>query len=208
MRCRKSHAGTSAILVCMTVVALFFDSPTELLAKEREKPLLRVHESIVSFSRKEDHVLEVKQNGRIDLQVKRGTIFSRGSLENKKSQAILNANELQILRDLLTGSSVQGLQDSYLDDVLTMDYSASMEIEIHVSERFKRIALPHLGFGGEHNSKIYPTTVHDLVCKIYGLEERAGFPYGHTVSVEADGRKSDDDWCRSVSLRLSPESSP
>ena len=115
--------------------------------------------------------------------MKYGDIFSRGS-ETKKSEAVLNVAQLQALRDFLAGRAIQGLQDSYFDNTLTTDYASSMEIEINVLKEPKRIVLPHLHLAGEHNSKIYPSPVHDQVCKVYGLEERVGIHYAQVVSVD------------------------
>jgi len=84
----------------------------------------------------------------------------------------------------MTGRAIQGLQDSYFDNTLTTDYASSMEIEINVLKEPKRIVLPHLDLSGEHNSKIYPAPVHDLICKGYGLEERVGIHYAQVVSVD------------------------
>lgn len=77
-----------------------------------------------------------------------------------------------------------------------------------VHGRTKRIALPHLNFGGAYNSKIYPVPIHDLTCKIYGLKVRAGIPYGRTVSIDSEGHKSDDTWCDAGSLELIPKPAP
>ena len=199
--------GAISKLACIGAVMLLFESFPALIATEKEKTLLRVCESIISFGRTQDRVLEVDPNGRVSLTVKYGDIFSRSS-EKKKSEAVLNPAELQALRDFMAGGAIQGLQGSYFDNTLTTDYAASMEIEIKVLEKHKRIVLPHLDFSGEHNSKIYPAPIHDLVCKVYGLEERVGIHYGHAVSVDLNKRKHDDTWCNSASLQLIPTPTP
>jgi hypothetical protein len=192
-----------ANLACVAALALLFGSPSKLLAKEKERPLLRVHQSIFSFGWTQNRVLGVTQDGRISLKNKPSVLFS-----GRKTKAKLNAVELQALRNFLARATIQDLRDVYFDDGMTLDYSASMEIEMTVMEKPKRIVLPHLGFAGEHNSKIYPAPLHDLVCKIYGLEERLGIRYGHAVAVDRDGRKLDDTWCDSASLELIPKPAP
>ena len=194
-------------LACIGVVMLLFASFPAMMATEKEKTLFCVYESIFSFGRTENRVLKVDPNGRVSLTVKYGNIFSLGS-EKKKSEAVLNAAELQALRDFIAGEAIQGLQGPYVDNALTTDYAASMEIEIKALKKPKRIVLPHLGFSGEHNSKIYPAPVHDLVCKIYGLEERVGIPYIHAVSVDLAEGEYDDTWCNSASLQLIPTPTP
>jgi hypothetical protein len=83
-----------------------------------------------------------------------------------------------------------------------------MTIEVNILKKSKSIALPHLESAGAHNSTIYPTPLRDLVCKIYGLEQRLGIPYGKTVMVDTGGRKFDDTLCDSQSLELIPKPVP
>jgi hypothetical protein len=112
------------------------------------------------------------------------------------------------LRDFLKSGAIRDLQDSYVNHELLLDYNASMEIEMTVNEKTKRIALHGLSLGGTHNSKIYPVPIHDLVCKIYGLEKRVGITYGPTVQIDPDGHESDDTWCDAGSLDLIPKPAP
>jgi hypothetical protein len=182
--------GATSKFACIAAVALLFEVFPVLMAVEKEKALLRVHEKIFSFGWTRDRVLEVSPSGRISLR------------KNKKAEAMLSAAELRALRDLLASGAIQDLRSSYPDETLTLDYNASMEIEINVLGKSKRIAFPHLGFSGEDNSRIYPAPVQDLVCKIYGLEERVGIHYGQAVSVAPDRSEHDDTWCTSASLQL------
>jgi len=196
--------------VCIAATAFLFCSPLGLIAREKEKPLLSVHQVINSgfAGGTQKRFLEVSQNGRVSLK-KTFTAFPSGrKTGDKGSEAILNAAELQSLRDFLKSRTVRDLQGSYADDGLTFDYHASMEIEMTPDGKTKRIALPSLDFGGAHNSKIYPVPIHDLVCKIYGLEERVGIPYGHAVTIDPDGHKYDDTWCDAASLDLAPKPAP
>jgi hypothetical protein len=152
----------------------------------------------------EGRFLKVSQNGSISV---RETINSFPS-GRRAAKAALGAAELQALRDFLNSGDIRGLQDSYGDYELVLDYHASMEIEMAANEKTKRIALHGLSFGGTHNSKIYPVPIHDLVCKIYGLEIRVGIPYRPTVQIDPDGHKSDDTWCDAGSLDLIPKTAP
>ena len=179
--------GATSKLACIGAVVLLCEFFPVLMAVGKEKALLRVHESIFSFGWTHDRVLEVFPSGRISL---------------KHKTAMLSAAELQALRDFLASGVIQDLRGSYPDDALTIDYSAHMEIDINISEKSKRIAFSHLDFSGEHNSKIYPAPAQDLVCKIYGLEERVGVHYGHAVSVAPNQSEHDDTWCNSASLQL------
>ena len=148
--------------------------------------------------------LKVSQNGSISLSETLNS-FPSGY---RAAKAVLSAAELQALRDFLNSGDIRGLQDSYGNYELVLDYHASMEIEMTANEKTKRIALPGLSFGGTHNSKIYPVPIHDLVCKIYGLEKRVGIPYEPTVRIDPDGHKSDDTWCDADSLDLIPKTAP
>lgn len=138
--------GATRRLACIVGVMLLFESFPALMAGEKEKTLFRVYESIFSFGRTENRVLEVDPNGRISLTVTYGDIFSRDS-ETKKSEAVLNAAELQALRDFMAGAAIQDLLGAYLDDSRTTDYAASMKIEINLLKEPKRIVLPNLGLG-------------------------------------------------------------
>ena len=42
----------------------------------------------------------------------------------------------------------------------------------------------------------------DLVCKIYGLEERGASPPGVPLELTRDGHKYNDAWCDAASLDL------
>jgi hypothetical protein len=179
--------------VCIVAAVLPFCTLLGLLAREKEKPLLRVREVIFSWGQTRKRLLEISQNGGISL---------------RKRKVILSTAELQALRDFLNSGAVRDLHDSYADFEITTDYSASMEIEMTPDEKTKRIVLSHLDFAGAHNSKIYPVPIHDLVCKIYGLEERVGIPYGRAVRIDLDGHKSDDTWCDRASLDLIPKPAP
>jgi hypothetical protein len=192
--------NTTARRICIAATAFLFCLSLGPIAKDKEKPLLKVHESINSmFAIQTQHrSLEVSQDGRISLKRTFG----------KRSKAILSAEELQALRSFLNSSTVWDLQDSYPNHELTLDYHASMEIEMTPDGKTKRIALPGLNSGGTHNSKIYPVPIHDLVCKIYGLEERVGIRYGRTVTIDPDGHKYDDTWCDAASLDLIPKPAP
>ena len=193
--------GPTSKFAFIAVVALLFEVFPVMMAVEKEKALLRVHESIFSFGWIEDRVLEVSPSGRISLMPQTGNFLSPGLRKNKKVEAMLSTAELQALRDFLASGAIQDLRGSYPDDV-TFDYSCFMDIEIDVLEKSKRIAFSHLGLSGKHNSRIYPAPAQDLVCKIYGLEERVGIHYGHVFSVAPDGSEHDDTWCTSASLQL------
>jgi hypothetical protein len=79
IRRRIPMQGAISRLACSGAVMLLFESFPALIATEKEKTLLRVCESIFSFGRTQDRVLEVDPNGRISLTVKYGDIFSRSS---------------------------------------------------------------------------------------------------------------------------------
>ena len=190
--------SATAKRACIAAAVLLFCSFPGLMAREKEKPLLRVREVIFSWGGTRKRLLEISQNGTISLKM----------TSRKGSKAILSAAELQALRSFLNSGSVQDLQDSYVSVAITLDYHASMEIEMTPDGKTKRIALPGQIFRGAHNSKIYPVPLHDLVCKIYGLEQRVGIPYGPTVRIDSDGHKSDDTWCDAASLELIPKPAP
>lgn len=187
--------------ICLVIVVVHFSSLAEWVATPKEKPLLRVHERIWSWGRTEKSTLEVSANGRISLK---GTVVS--GFRAKK--ATLSAEEIQALRNFLNSDQVQHLQDSYNRFTFASDYSASMEIEVTPSANTKRIALYNLKLGEGKNSKIFPAAIHDLVCKIYGLEQRAGVRYRPTTRIEPDGTTSDDTWCDSASLELIAKPAP
>lgn len=180
-------------MTCIAAVTLAFCSFIELKASGKEKPLLRVHESIKGgwyFFLTEHHSLEVTQSGRVSL--KKGT------------KVMLSSAELQALRNFLDSGPVRNLQDSYYAFGMCRDCGAhSMKIEITVGGETKRVSLI---WRGELRSKNYPVSLHDLVCKVYGLEERVGIPYRRTVRVDPDGHKSfdPDTWCDAASVGLVP----
>ena len=188
--------------ICLVVAVVHFSSLPEWVATSKEKPLLRVHEVIFSWGRTEKSTLEVSANGRISFK---GTLVS--GFRAKK--ATLSAEEIQALRNFLNSDQVQHLQDFYPDRfTFTLDYHASMEIELTPSTNTKRIALYNLELGESKNSKIYPAAIHDLVCKIYGLKQRTGVRYHPTTRIEPDGTTSDDTWCDSASLELIAKPGP
>lgn len=180
--------------ICLVIVVVHFSSLPEWVATPKEKPLLRVHEVIFSWGWTRKSTLEVSAKGRISLK---GALVS--GFRAKK--ATLSAEEIQALRNLLNSEPVQHLQDFY-PCPSARDYSASMKIELTQSVNTKRIALCNLELVERKNSKIYPAAIHDLVCKIYGLKQRAGVRYRPTTRIEPDGTTSDDTWCDSASLEL------
>lgn len=133
--------GATHRLACIVGVMLLFESFPALMAAEKEKTLFRVYESIFRFGRIENRVLEVDPNGRVLLTVTYGDIFSRDS-ETKKSEAVLNAAELQALRDFMAGAAIQDLLGAYLDDSRTTDYAASMKIEINLLKEPNELCFP------------------------------------------------------------------
>lgn len=183
-------------MMCIGAAALSFCPFFELKASSKEKSLLKVYESIPGcfgqIGTHKHHFVEVTQSGRISL--KKGT------------KAMLNGAELQALQNFLDSGPVRDLQDFYHDFGFSWDCGAhSMEIEMTVRGKTKRIILKWSG-PGPPRSKNYPIPLRDLVCKIYGLEERVGIPYGRAVRIEADGHKSfdPDTWCDAASLDLVP----
>lgn len=80
--------SATAKRVFIAAAALSLCSSLGLRAREKEKPLLRVHEVIFSFGRNQKRSLEVSQNGGISLK---GT--------SKARKAMLSAAELEALRD-------------------------------------------------------------------------------------------------------------
>lgn len=169
-------------MMCIAAAALSFCAFFELKASGKEKPLLKVHESIkggwVLYT--EHRSLEVTQSGRVSLK--------------GRTKVMLSAAELQALRNFLDSQPVKDLHDSYFDRELCLDCGAhSMEIEMNVHAEAKRISLnwrmaPHF--------KDHPAPLHDLVCKIYGLEKRVG-----AVRIDPDG-------CDAASLDLVPKPEP
>lgn len=201
------HGATSRI-ACIVGIMLLLESLPALIAGEKQKTLFRVFESISSFGQTEDRALEVDPSGRVSLTVKDGDILSDRS-EKTKHEAVLNATELQALHDFLAGGAIQSLQGLYYDNDVTTDYAASMEIEINVLKEPKRVMLPHLVTLGEDDSKIYPAAVHELVCKVYGLEERFGiFTPTQLVSIDRNKREHHYTVCNSASLQLIPTPTP
>jgi hypothetical protein len=202
--------SATAKRVCIAATAFLFCSSLGLRAREKEKPLLRVHEVISNgfAGGTQKRFLEVFQSGRISLKKSFTALLSGRKTNGKGATAILSSEELEALRESLNSPTISNLQDSYADDEFTFDYHGSMEIEMTPDGKTKRIALPDLSFGAAHNSKIYPVSIHDLVCKIYGLEQRVGIPYGRTVAIDPDGHKYDDTWCDAASLDLIPKSAP
>jgi hypothetical protein len=200
------------VCIAAATAALLFCSMLGLMAKGNEKPLLRVHESITSgFAMgTRDRFLEVSQNGQISLRKTFTALFSGKRTNEDGSKAMLNAAELLALRNFIDSKAVRELQAAYNDHNLSLssDYHGSMQIEMTPSEETKRIVLPSLGFDGEENSKIYPVPIHDLVCKIYGLEVRVGIPYSRTVRLDANRHESDATWCDAASLDLIPKAAP
>lgn len=105
MVCKCSFIDRAVIkIICIAVVSFSFCSFLELKASGKEKPLLKVHESIkggwVQF-RTEHHFLEVTQSGRISLK--------------KRTKVMLSAAELQALRNFLDSAPIKDLYDSYVD---------------------------------------------------------------------------------------------
>jgi len=194
------------IAECTAATSILLAAFVQLQAKEKEKPLLKVRQSIVSFGWTQNRTLEVKQNGRISLEVQHSAPLSGRIIKVQKSDEMLNTAEVPALRDLLAGPAIQDLRDSYSPPglAITSDYYASMEIEMTIFEKSKRIVLPDLREGA-HDSKIYPAPLLDLICKINGLEQRLGVHYGRSVLVDKDGRESDDTLCDSGSLELIPK---
>lgn len=186
--------------ICLVVAVAHFSSLPEWVAKPKEKPLLRVHERISSWGWTRKSTLEVSANGRISLK---GTLVS--GFRTKK--ATLSPEEIQALRNFLNTEPVQQLKDFYPCS-FTSDGGSSMKIELTPSANTKRIALCNLEFAGKQNSKAYPEAIHDLVCRIYGLKQRAGVRYRPTTRIEPDGKESDDTWCDSVSLELIAKPGP
>jgi hypothetical protein len=206
------HRIRSCAYIAASTTALLFCKMLGQMEGGEVKPLLAVHESIASgFSEgTTDRFLQVSQLGEISLRTTFTALISGKKTSQSGLKATVNAAELLALRNFLNSAAVRNLQDSYNDHDLTLssDYHASMEIEMTPIEKTKRIALPSLSPGGEVNSKIYPAPIHDLVCKIYGLEVRVGIPYGRTTRTDANRHESDVTWCDGASLDLIPKSAP
>lgn len=193
MSCPPGIEMRQVIAQCVAVAAFYFCSLPGAMAKHRT-PLLRAHQVIFSFGRTEKRTLEVSQNGNVSLR----TRFSSAK------KATLSAAELQGLRDFLDAGTIQSLQDSYVNRQSVLDYNSSMEIEMTPSGKTKRIALHGLFLGRTGNSQ-FPIPIHDLVCRIYGLEQRLGVRYGSTIKIDQEGHKSDDTWCNAESLEVIPK---
>jgi len=198
-----------ARLSLIAAVPILFGVPAPVMVKNR--PLLRIKHEIISFGWKQNRILVVTQSGRVSLSVQRSAPFSAETSEHQQPNGMLHSAELQALRNLLASTPVQKLHDSYSassSPTITSDGGESMTIEVNILEEQKRIVLPDLDSVGAHNSTVYPAPLHDVVCKIYGLEQRLGIPYGKTVMVDTDGRKSDDTLCETHSLELTPSPLP
>jgi hypothetical protein len=192
----------------MAAAPILVGAPAPAPAKDR--PLLRIKHEMISFGWIENRTLVVTQSGRISLSVQSSAPSSETS-ERQQPEGMLNPAELQALRNLLASTAVQNLHDSYSpfsSPTITSDGDESMTIEWSILDRQKRIVLQSLDWVGAHNSTVYPAPLHDLVCRIYGLEQRLGIPYRRTDMVNADGRKSDDTLCESQSMELIPKPGP
>jgi hypothetical protein len=180
-----------------------------LHATEKKRPLLAIHEVINNgfAGGSKERFLDVSQDGRIALRETFKPYFPKmGKGTTRRSpEVILSAAELQALREFLNGKAIAELSDAYENIDVVTDYSGSMDIVILASEESKRIALPGLLFGKKRNSEIYPVPIHDLVCKIYGLEQRVGVPYGRATRYDNAGHESDDTWCDERALELVPK---
>lgn len=156
----------------------------------------------------EFHGVDLDAEGRIRVSslAPNGKVGSfKGALPSgsKAKKATLAAEELRDLRDFLNSEPVQRLQDSYRGP-LTSDGGSSMEIELTPGEKTKHIALFNLTFAlGTPDSKIYPVAIHDLVCKIYGLKQRAGILYR-----QAARGGSNETECDEQSLKLITKPAP
>jgi len=198
-----------ARLVLIAAAPILLGAPAPAPVKNR--PLLQIKHEIISFGWTQNRVLLITQSGRISLSVQLTAFLSSETSKRQQPDGMLNPAELEALRNLLASTPVQNLHDSYSpfsSPTITSDLSESMTIEVNILEKQKRILLPGLESVGAHNSTVYPPPLHDLVCRIYGLEQRLGIPYGKTVMVDADGRESDNTLCESQSLELIPKPVP
>ncbi len=195
--------------VCLFCCASLFCAFRVLHATEKKRPLLAIHEVINNgFARgTKERFLEVSHAGVVALHETFKPLFpAMGKASSRTAHsATLSAAELQALRDFLNAKDIGELHDAYENTDVVYDYSGSMDIVIFASEKAKYIALPGLMLGKTRNSEIYPVPIHDLVCKIYGLEQRVGVPYGRTTQYDADGHASDDSWCDEAALELAPK---
>jgi hypothetical protein len=196
MSCSLGIEMRQVVAQCVTAAVFCFCLLPGAMAKH-SPPLLRAHQVIFSFGITTKRTLEVSQDGRVSLR----SSFSRAK------RATLSPAELQGLRDFLTAGTIQSLQDSYDNWQWVTDYNSSMEIEMTPSGKTKRIALQGLFFGRTDNSQ-FPIPIHDLVCRIYGLEQRLGVRYGSTIKIDQEGHKSDDTWCNAESLEVIPKAAP
>src|SRR5271167_1704988 len=103
--------------IAHATAALLFCTMLGLMAGAKDKPLLAIHESIISgFSGGTiDRFLEVSQNGEISIRTNVTGLFSGKKTNQKGRKATLNAAELLALRNFLDSAAVRDLQDAYND---------------------------------------------------------------------------------------------
>jgi len=114
----------------------------------------------------------------------------------------LSAAELATVVDLLRSEAVVTLADEYDGEGFGTDYSASMSLLIPRAHGGQWVNLPGLSFSGEKNNKLYPPAIRALVCKVFGLRQRAGDMYGKATSQKIGEAPRDDTWCSESDLRL------
>jgi|GEM_PF-4724834 len=147
---------------------------------------------------------ELFRDGTLEYECRFTPWFSKNRAPRTCGHSVLklSAAELATVVDLLHSEAVARLADEYGGEGFGTDYWGSMSLLIPRAHGGQWVNLPSLSFSGETNNKLYPPAIRALVCKVFGLRQRAGDIYGKTTSQRIGEGPRDDTWCTESDLRL------